>query len=62
MFSSIRFFQQHPTVDCGNTNNLAIEMYVFRSDFLGHCFNVFLSVISALTQTGQVKLTIPLQL
>jgi len=62
MFSPIRFFQQHPTVDCGDTNNLAIEMYVFRFDFLGNCFNVFFAVSSALTRTGQVELTIPLQL
>lgn len=49
MSRPIGFFQQYPTVNCGDTDDLAIEMYVFRSDFLGYCFNVFLSILSALS-------------
>jgi hypothetical protein len=54
MSSPIRLFQQNPTVDCGNTNNLAIEMYILRPNLLGYCFNVFLSESSALSDLGRV--------
>lgn len=54
MSSPVRLFQQYPTVDCGNTDNLAIEMDIFRPDFLGYCFDVFLPESSALYRATDV--------